>query len=67
MIFMNLIHTLDRLNFNLLINYQYDLIIIYLTMNFDCKVVVIDNGTGYTKMGHAGNSEPSFDIPTLIA
>lgn len=36
-------------------------------MNFDCKVVVIDNGTGYTKMGHAGNTEPSFDIPTLIA
>jgi actin-related protein 3 len=36
-------------------------------MNFDSKIVVIDNGTGYTKMGHAGNTEPSFDIPTLIA
>ena len=35
-------------------------------MNFNSIVVVIDNGTGYTKMGYAGNSEPSFDIPTLI-
>lgn len=29
--------------------------------------VVIDNGTGYTKMGYAGSAEPSFVIPTLIA
>jgi len=29
--------------------------------------VVIDNGTGYTKMGYAGNTEPDFVIPTLIA
>lgn len=29
--------------------------------------VVIDNGTGYTKMGYAGNSEPQFIIPTAIA
>jgi len=29
--------------------------------------VVIDNGTGYTKMGYAGNSEPSYIIPTMIA
>jgi actin-related protein 3 len=29
--------------------------------------VVIDNGTGYTKMGFAGNAEPSFIIPTVIA
>ncbi len=36
-------------------------------MNFDSKIVVIDNGTGFTKMGHAGNTEPAFDIPTLIA
>jgi actin-related protein 3 len=35
-------------------------------MNFNSKIAVIDNGTGYTKMGYAGNSEPSFDIPTLI-
>lgn len=35
-------------------------------MNFDSKVVVVDNGTGFTKMGYAGNTEPSFDIPTLI-
>jgi len=35
-------------------------------MDFNSKVVVIDNGTGYTKMGYAGNTEPAFDIPTLI-
>ncbi|CED84702.1 actin binding protein [Phaffia rhodozyma] len=29
--------------------------------------LVIDNGTGYTKMGFAGNSEPSFTFPTIIA
>lgn len=29
--------------------------------------VVIDNGTGYTKMGYAGNTEPQFIIPTFIA
>jgi len=29
--------------------------------------VVIDNGTGYTKMGYAGNPEPQFIVPTLIA
>ncbi len=29
--------------------------------------VVIDNGTGYTKMGYAGNLEPSYIIPTGIA
>jgi len=29
--------------------------------------VVIDNGTGYTKMGYAGNYEPNFIVPTLIA
>ena len=28
---------------------------------------VIDNGTGYTKMGYAGNCEPQHIIPTLIA
>lgn len=26
--------------------------------------VVIDNGSGYTKMGYAGNNEPQFIIPT---
>jgi len=25
---------------------------------------VIDNGTGYTKMGFSGNSEPQFIIPS---
>ncbi|TKR62443.1 hypothetical protein L596_026401 [Steinernema carpocapsae] len=28
---------------------------------------VIDNGTGYTKLGYAGNSEPQFIIPSAIA
>lgn len=27
---------------------------------------VIDNGTGYTKMGFAGNTEPQFIIPSVI-
>lgn len=29
--------------------------------------VVIDNGTGYTKMGYSGSAEPSYVIPTLFA
>jgi len=29
--------------------------------------VVIDNGTGYTKMGYAGNTEPQFIMPSSIA
>ena len=29
--------------------------------------VVIDNGTGYTKMGYAGNLDPSYLIPSTIA
>lgn len=29
--------------------------------------VVIDNGTGYTKMGYAGNTEPQFIIPSALA
>lgn len=29
--------------------------------------VVIDNGTGFTKMGYAGNMEPSYLIPTMLA
>ena len=31
------------------------------------KVVIIDNGTGFTKMGWAGNPQPTYDIPTIIA
>lgn len=27
----------------------------------------IDNGTGYTKLGFAGNTEPQFIIPSAIA
>ena len=33
----------------------------------DKQAVVIDNGTGYTKMGYAGNLDPDFVIPTAIA
>ncbi|KOM30781.1 hypothetical protein LR48_Vigan01g033600 [Vigna angularis] len=29
--------------------------------------VVIDNGSGYTKMGFAGNVEPCFIVPTVVA
>lgn len=29
--------------------------------------VVIDNGTGYTKLGYSGSAKPSYVIPTLIA
>jgi len=29
--------------------------------------VVIDNGTGYSKMGYAGNMEPSYMMPSVIA
>jgi len=29
--------------------------------------VVIDNGTGYTKMGFAGNTEPQYIMPSCIA
>ena len=29
--------------------------------------VVIDNGTGYTKMGYAGNMVPSHIIPSAVA
>jgi len=29
--------------------------------------VVIDNGTGYTKMGYAGNYEPNYIIPSIIS
>ena len=29
--------------------------------------VVIDNGTGYTKMGYAGNVDPSYIIPSVVA
>jgi len=28
--------------------------------------LVIDNGTGYTKMGFSGNAEPSYIIPSCI-
>ena len=30
------------------------------------KAVIIDNGTGFTKMGYGGNIEPDLVIPTAI-
>ena len=37
-------------------------------MSIDLKnSVVIDNGTGFTKMGYAGNLDPDFVFPTAIA
>ncbi|KAI7688062.1 Actin-related protein 3 [Sarcoptes scabiei] len=36
-------------------------------MNRRMPPIVIDNGTGYTKMGYAGNREPQFIIPSAIA
>ena len=36
-------------------------------MSFDKPACVIDNGTGYTKMGYAGNVGPQFIVPTLVA
>jgi len=36
-------------------------------MDTTAPAVVIDNGTGYTKMGFAGNCEPNYIIPTMIA
>lgn len=35
--------------------------------NCSTRTVVIDNGTGYTKMGYAGNLDPDFIIPTALA
>ena len=31
------------------------------------KPVVIDNGTGFTKMGYGSNVEPDYIVPTAIA
>eukprot|EP00758_Cryptobia_borreli_P004419 Tbor_TRINITY_DN4361_c0_g2::TRINITY_DN4361_c0_g2_i1::g.7780::m.7780/K18584/ACTR3, ARP3; actin-related protein 3 len=31
------------------------------------SVVVIDNGTGFTKMGYAGNEEPTYIIPSIFS
>ncbi|GAB6021156.1 Arp2/3 complex subunit, actin nucleation center [Chamberlinius hualienensis] len=36
-------------------------------MNGHLPPCVIDNGTGYTKLGFAGNREPQFIIPSAIA
>lgn len=36
-------------------------------MAYQLPAIVIDNGTGYTKLGYAGNREPQFIIPSTIA
>lgn len=41
--------------------------IAYLLMVGNLPAAVIDCGTGYTKLGYAGNSEPQFIIPSAIA
>lgn len=33
----------------------------------DRPPIVIDNGTGYSKLGYAGNSIPDYIVPTIIA
>jgi actin-related protein 3 len=33
----------------------------------DKPACVIDNGTGFTKMGYSGNMEPNFIVPSLIS
>ena len=33
----------------------------------DAQVLVIDNGTGFTKRGYSGNAEPTFIVPTAVA
>lgn len=36
-------------------------------MSLGTPAVVMDNGTGLTKLGFAGNDSPSFIFPTAIA
>ncbi|KAF0415888.1 actin actin-like protein [Gigaspora rosea] len=36
-------------------------------MSLRLPPVIMDNGTGYTKLGFAGNNVPSFVFPTVIA
>lgn len=36
-------------------------------MAYQTPAVVMDNGTGYSKLGFAGNDSPSFVFPTAIA
>jgi actin-related protein len=39
----------------------------FIRMSMQKPACVIDNGTGFTKMGYAGNMEPNFIVPSLIA
>jgi len=36
-------------------------------MAYQLPAIVIDNGTGYSKLGYAGNREPQYIIPSTIA
>lgn len=36
-------------------------------MAHQLPAIVIDNGTGYSKLGYAGNKEPQFIVPSTIA
>jgi len=40
---------------------------VYLNMASHTPAVVMDNGTGFSKLGFAGNDSPSFVFPTAIA
>ena len=43
------------------------LLLLFRKSTMDLPACVIDNGTGYTKMGFAGNSEPQYIVPSAIA
>lgn len=38
-----------------------------MSFNPNITTIVIDNGTGYTKMGYSGNLDPDYIMPTAIA
>ena len=33
----------------------------------DLPAIVMDNGTGFTKLGYAGNMEPAYQVPTVLS
>ena len=43
------------------------IIFYFFRMAKNLPAAVIDCGTGYTKLGYAGNTEPQFIIPSAIA
>jgi len=69
---------LNKLELPLKINQNLHIIILFLVYKMSqykitnykmdyLKTIVIDNGTGFTKMGYAGNATPSHKFPTCIA